>query len=100
MSVGSSVRELTDLAMAQAGVSPTNVVEARNIATAGGIIAAGLGVSAFPELVLPLLSSTAIVTRALRAPVVHRDIAVITSAETALSPPAQRLVRALHAHLS
>ncbi len=100
MSVGSSVRELTDLAMHEADVSPVNVVEARNIATAGGIIAAGLGVSAFPELVLPLLSSTAIVTRPLRAPVVHRDIAVITSAEATLSPPARRFVTALHARLS
>ncbi len=100
MSVGSSVRVLTDLAMADAGVSPTTVVEARNIATAGGIIAAGLGVSAFPELVLPLLSSTTIVTRALREPVVHRDIAIITSTTTTLSPPAQRFVAALHAHLS
>jgi LysR family carnitine catabolism transcriptional activator len=100
MSVGSSVRELTDLAMNEADVSPTHVVEARNIATAGGIIAAGLGVSAFPELVLPLLSSTAIVTRPLRAPVVHREIAVITSTEATLSPPAQRFVTALHAQLS
>src|SRR4051794_30209196 len=99
MSLGSSVRELTDLAMHEADVSPVNVVEARNIATAGGIIAAGLGVSAFPELVLPLLSSTAIATRPLHAPVVHREIAVITSAEATLSPPAQRLVTALEARL-
>ena len=100
MSVGSSVRVLTDLAMADAGVTPTTVVEARNIATAGGIIAAGLGVSAFPELVLPLLSSTTIVTRALREPVVHREIAIITSAATALSPPAERFVSALQAQLA
>lgn len=100
MSVGSSVRELTDLAMTDADVTPTNVVEARNIATAGGIIAAGLGVSAFPELVLPLLVSSAIVTRPLRAPVVHRDIAVITPTGVPLSPPAQRFVAALHSHLA
>jgi LysR family transcriptional regulator, carnitine catabolism transcriptional activator len=100
MSTGSSVRELTDVAMAEAGVTPTNVVEARNIATAGGIIAAGLGVSAFPELVLPLLSSTTIVTRGLRAPVVHRDIALITPAASPLSPPAQRLVAALTEQLA
>jgi DNA-binding transcriptional LysR family regulator len=100
MSVGSSVRELTDLAMADAEVTPTTVVEARNIATAGGIIAAGLGVSAFPELVLPLLVSSAIVTRPLRAPVVHRDIAVITPADAPLSPPAQRFVGALHSQLA
>lgn len=100
MSVGSSVREHTDRAMSEAGVTPTNVVEARNIATAGGIIAAGLGVSAFPELVLPLLSSTAIATRALRGPVVHREIAVITAADRALSPPAQRFVTSLRHQLS
>lgn len=99
MSVGSSVRDLTDRAMAEARVSPTNVVEARNIATAGGIIAAGLGVSAFPELVLPLLVSSAIVTRPLRAPVVHRDIAVVAPTAVPLSPPAQRFVAALQSHL-
>jgi DNA-binding transcriptional LysR family regulator len=99
MTRGSSVRELTDHAMSEASVTPTNVVEARNIATAGGIVAAGLGVSAFPELVLPLLVSTAIVTRPLRDPVVHRDIAVITPSTTPLSPPAQRFVSALHSHL-
>jgi LysR family transcriptional regulator, carnitine catabolism transcriptional activator len=97
MSHGSSVRQLTDLAMAQAGVSPTTVVEARNIATAGGIVAAGLGVSAFPELVLPLMSSTNIATRRLTGPVVHRDIAVITPADQALSPAAQRFVDRLRA---
>jgi DNA-binding transcriptional LysR family regulator len=100
MSVGSSVRELTDFAMAEAGVAPTNVVEARNIATAGGIIAAGLGVSAFPELVLPLLSSTALVTRPLRAPEVHREVAVITPVDHSLSPAAHRFVAALRAHLA
>jgi LysR family carnitine catabolism transcriptional activator len=100
MSVGSSVRQLTDHAMSDAGVHPTNVVEARNIATAGGIIAAGLGVSAFPELVLPLLVSSSIVTRPLRAPVVHREIAVITPTAAPLSPPAQRFVAALHSHLA
>ena len=66
MSAGSSVRQLTDVAMAQAEASPTTLVEARNIATAGGIIAAGLGVSAFPELVLPLLAFAVVVTCELR----------------------------------
>jgi DNA-binding transcriptional LysR family regulator len=100
MSAGSSVRQLTDLAMARADVSPTTVVEARNIATAGGIIAAGLGVSAFPELVLPLMSSTNIETRALTGPTTYRDISVITPADTALSPPAQRFVERLRAGFS
>ena len=100
MTVGSSVRQLTDLAMTRAEVTPTNVVEARNIATAGGIVAAGLGVSAFPELVLPLMPSDTIVTRPLRDPVVHRDLAVLTPVAAPLSPPAQRFVTALHNRLS
>jgi DNA-binding transcriptional LysR family regulator len=100
MSVGSSVRELTDLAMTEADVTPTNVVEARNIATAGGIVAAGLGVSAFPELVLPLMPSASIVTRPLRAPVVHRDLAVVTPTRAPLSPPSQRFVTALRDRLT
>ncbi len=97
MSAGSSVRRLTDIALAQADVSPVTVVEARNIATAGGIIAAGLGVSAFPELVLPLMSSTHIATRPLTGPTMHRDIAVITRADAAIAPPAQRFVERLRA---
>jgi DNA-binding transcriptional LysR family regulator len=100
MSAGSSVRQLTDVAMAQAEASPTTLVEARNIATAGGIIAAGLGVSAFPEFVLPLMSSTHIATRPLHGPTMYRDIAVITRAGTALSPPAQRFVERLRARFS
>jgi len=100
MSHGSSVRQLTDLAMAQAGVSPTTLVEARNTATAGGIIAAGLGVSAFPELVLPLMSSTNIATRRLTGPTMYREIAVITPADTVLAPPAQRFVERLRASFS
>ncbi len=94
MSAGSSVRRLTDLAMAKAGVSPTTVVESRNISTAGGIIAAGLGVSAFPELVLPLLAGATVITRPLSAPRLQREIAVVTSATQPPSPPARRFLDA------
>lgn len=95
MAPGSSVRELTDVAMHEAGVAPTAQVEARNIATAGGMVAAGLGVSAFPELVLPLMPSAGIATRPLTRPVMHRDLAIITRAGETPSPPAARLVERL-----
>ena len=95
MTRGSSVRELTDVAMHDAGVTPTAIVEARNIATAGGMVAAGLGVSAFPELVLPLMPSDGIATRPLTAPVMHRDLAIITRAGETPAPPAARLVERL-----
>ena len=44
----SSVRRLTDQAFASAGARVDHLVEARNVTTVGGLVAAGLGVSALP----------------------------------------------------
>ena len=77
----SSVRRLTDLGFAQAGVEPETLVETRAVATAGGMIATGLGISAMPELVLPLLSFTDLNTRPLESPADYQN---------AGSPPAAR----------
>lgn len=96
MTEGSSVRRLTDLAFGQAAVHPTTVVEARNIATAGGMIAAGLGVSALPELVLPLLAFAPVTTCSLDAPVVSREIATMTRREGPVAPPAEQFLAFLH----
>jgi DNA-binding transcriptional LysR family regulator len=87
---GSSVRRLTDRAFAQAGAAPTSLLETRNIATAGAMVEAGLGVSALPELVLPLLAFAPVVTRELRDPPVAREIAVITRTGGSVAPPARR----------
>lgn len=95
MTKGSSVRRLTDLAFAQAGRLPETLVEARNAATAGGMIQAGLGVSALPDLVLPLLASAPFVTRELRDPSVDRQIAVITRPGRPASPAARRFLDSL-----
>lgn len=75
-SADSSVRRLADLGLAQAGVHPLRHLETRSVATAGGMIAAGLGVSAMPELVLPLLAATPVITRPLLEPSITRKIAV------------------------
>jgi DNA-binding transcriptional LysR family regulator len=61
----SSARRLTDPGFAQADVEPGTRVETRAVATAGGMITGGLGISAMPELVLPLLSFTHFITRPL-----------------------------------
>ena len=58
-------------------------------------VAAGLGVSAFPELVLPLMPSAGIATRALTAPVMHRDLAIITRADETPAPLTARFVERL-----
>jgi LysR family carnitine catabolism transcriptional activator len=88
----SSIRRLADIGLAQSGVEPRQQLETRTVATAGGMIAAGLGVSAMPALVLPLLSATPVVTRPLVGPVVTRKIAVHLRAGERTPATVQRLV--------
>jgi LysR family transcriptional regulator, carnitine catabolism transcriptional activator len=87
----SSVRRLTDLGFAQAGVEPETLVETRAVATAGGMIAAGLGISAMPGLVLPLLSFTRLTTRPLERPAVTRKLALFLRPGETLHPAARQL---------
>ena len=87
----SGVRRLTDLGFAQAGVEPETLVETRAVATAGGMIATGLGISAMPELVLPLLSFTNLTTRPLEHPVITRKLALHLRPGEALQPAARQL---------
>lgn len=99
MSRDSSVRRLTDLAFSRAGAAPNTLVEARNVATAGGLIEAGLGVSAMPELVMPLLAFAPLAFRELRDPEISRSIAALTRPRRPASPPARRFLDALSAHV-
>jgi DNA-binding transcriptional LysR family regulator len=85
------VRRLTDLGFAQAGVEPVTLVETRAVATAGGMIAAGLGISAMPELVLPLLSFTHLTTRPLERPAITRKLALLLRSGETLHPAARQL---------
>ncbi|TMR99164.1 LysR family transcriptional regulator [Nonomuraea basaltis] len=80
----SSVRRLTDAAFAQAGAEVTLAAEASNVATVGGLVAAGLGVSAMPALVLPLLGPGHILHRPLVGPVVERRLDVVVRARRTL----------------
>lgn len=80
----SSVRRLTDAAFAQAGASVTLAAEAGSVATVGGLVTAGLGVSAMPALVLPLMSAGPLVYRPLADPVVDRRLDVVVRAHRTL----------------
>ena len=73
---GSSIRRLTDLGLVQAGVEPRQRVETGTVATAGGVISAGLGVSVMPRLALGLMPTATVVTRPLGEPVIIRKIAL------------------------
>ena len=57
-----SVRSITDAVFATQGIVPVSRVRARNVATVAGLCAAGLGVSAAPALVLPLMDFAELAT--------------------------------------
>ncbi|MEV7089379.1 LysR substrate-binding domain-containing protein [Streptomyces sp. NPDC093085] len=91
----SSVRRLTDAAFAQVDALAAPAAEAGNVATVGGLVAAGLGVSALPALVLPLLGSGPFVHRPLADPVVDRRLDIALRARRPLPPVARRFLETL-----
>jgi LysR family transcriptional regulator, carnitine catabolism transcriptional activator len=93
----SSVRSHVDRAFAAAGATPATVTEARNIAAVGGLVAAGLGVSAVPSLVLPLLEFARLEHRPLTGPEVTRSIGVVTDPRRPRAPAVDAFLHTLGA---
>ncbi|TPQ23161.1 LysR family transcriptional regulator [Streptomyces sporangiiformans] len=91
----SSVRRLTDAAFAQVDAHEEPAAEAGSIATVGGLVAAGLGVSALPALVLPLTGAGQVVCRDLVGPVVDRRLDIVLRARRTLPLAAHRLLETL-----
>ncbi|WP_416356831.1 LysR family transcriptional regulator [Aureimonas phyllosphaerae] len=83
-----SVRQLTDEGFASAGCAVVPAFEVSHLASAGALVAAGLGVTALPELALKAFDTEGIVTRPLTAPVVHRAICLVQRRGRTLSPTA------------
>lgn len=69
----SSIRAQVDAALHGSG----RVVQARDIAAVAGLVAAGLGVSAVPGLVLSLIEFAGLAHRPLTGPQVRRKVAVV-----------------------
>jgi LysR family carnitine catabolism transcriptional activator len=90
LAADSSVRVLTDRGFAAIGARSETFIEASNIGTVGGLVAAGLGIALLPSLVHPLLSFAGLVARPLVEPVIDRQLAVIARSGTPLSPVAAR----------
>jgi len=76
----SSVRSITDAVLASQGIVPVSRVTARNVATVAGLCSAGLGVSAAPTFLLPLMSFAGLATIPLTDPVVRRQVGILTDA--------------------
>lgn len=94
----SSVRRLTDAAFAQVDVRATPAAEAGNVATVGGLVAAGLGVTALPALVVPLLGASPVVHVPLSGPVVSRRLTIAQRAGRPVPMAAQRFLETLSEH--
>lgn len=97
----SSVRAHVNQAFARAGAEPDLVTEARNIATVGGLVAARLGVSAVPALVLPLLRFANLEHAPLTRPEVKRTVAIARDPGRPLAPTARAFLKMVtEAHAS
>lgn len=95
MARGTSVRALTDAACAQAGLTVRPRFEVAHLATAGALVAAGLGITALPSLTLPVLGRAQFAVRRLEVPRMVRKIGVIQATGRTLSPAARAFHRLL-----
>jgi LysR family carnitine catabolism transcriptional activator len=84
---------MTDIAFARANVAVRPLYECAHLSTVGGLIRAGLGVSALPASTLPLMGSPDLVSRPLTQPNVSRSIGLVTLKSRSPSPPAEALIR-------
>lgn len=88
MSRASSVRIMTDAAFLQAGVAVTPLYECTHLSTTGGLVAAGLGITALPQLAIAILADPQLVARSLAGPVLDRSIGAVTRAGRPPAPAA------------
>ncbi|MBN9756082.1 LysR family transcriptional regulator YbhD [Pseudonocardia sp. Ae406_Ps2] len=72
-----SIRQHVDRALDESGCRPGRGLAARNIAAVAGLVAAGLGATAVPGLVVPLTGFAGLTAVPLTDPVVRRRIALV-----------------------
>lgn len=94
MALRSSVRQATDQAFLQAGVSVRPLYECGHLATVGALVGRGLGVTALPQLTLRLLPEPNIEWTPLGAPVTKRSVGFVTRLDRR-SPAVEALIRHL-----
>lgn len=88
----SSIRDYADRTLDDLGITTGPMTEARNIGAVAGLVAAGLGVSVVPGLVLPMMRFAGVRHRVLGNPVVDRDIRLIRDPLRPMAPAAAGLV--------
>jgi LysR family carnitine catabolism transcriptional activator len=91
----SSVRELVDTALAEQKMFLSIQFEANQLVTIGQMVAAGLGVSAVPNLIMSQMQNLGVECRPLQGPSLSRKVGVITRRRYPLSTPAQAFLTEL-----
>lgn len=99
MESGTSVRELVDGACLRNGTMLSPRFEVAHLATAGALVAEGLGVSILPTLTLPVLPMERLVQRPVGDFGARRRIGLVRQTGRSLSPAASAFLRHVHAHL-
>lgn len=92
-----SVRRMVDNAMAAADLALAPRYEVEQIPSAVALVAAGLGITALPELTFAMFPRKGVAVRPLQAPVVARGLGLITRAGRELPPAATALAAAVRA---
>ncbi|HKB52413.1 MAG TPA: LysR family transcriptional regulator [Ramlibacter sp.] len=83
----SSIRPITDAAFLQKGMQVVPVLECPSVAATGGLVAAGLGITALPRLALDLIKpDRQLVAVPLQRPGVARSLGLVTRIGRSLSP--------------
>jgi DNA-binding transcriptional LysR family regulator len=93
MAPGTSVRELLDGACARIGQQLEPRFEVSHLATAGALVAQGLGVTALPRLTLPVVGSRDLLIRPIADFGASRRIGLVWRSGRTLSPPARAFLQ-------
>ena len=99
METGTSVRELLDGACARIGTVLAPRFEVAHLATAGALVAEGLGISILPTLTLPVLPMERLVQRPISDFGARRRIGLVRQSGRSLSPTAAAFLAHVRRHL-
>ncbi|MDE2607023.1 MAG: LysR family transcriptional regulator [Burkholderiales bacterium] len=100
MPLPASVRQYANAAFLFHGFQFAPAYEVEHIATIHGMVRAGLGVAALPELAAAFVGREGMVTRRLTGPDMQRPIGLVSRRGRSLSPAAAEMIRLLREEIA
>lgn len=96
----SSIRPITDAVFLQRGMQVVPVLECPSVAATGGLVAAGLGITALPRLALDLIKpDRQLVAVPLQRPAIARSLGLLTRIGRSLSPASRAFMETVRREL-